>query len=215
MKWLWIFFFALIILGPVVWLCTYLINQRVISYSTDKIKQTIDEIPSEEPPRMAIVYGARVYENNKPSSVLYDRIFTAVELYRAGKVKKLLLSGAKNQDKYDEPTVMKKTALELGVPEEDIVTDFAGHRTFETCRRAGSVYEVKKAIHITQRFHLPRAIYLGENMGIDSIGLRADRRTYLNEKAWVRREFFAVLRAWFNINFALSGPVVDQKEPIK
>lgn len=216
MQYFWIILISLIILGVVGLICAYLINRQVKSFSRHKIKLTIDEIPDEEPPQIAIVYGAKIYENGEPSSILYDRVLTAVELYQAGKVKKLLLSGDNSQKDYDEPAAMKKTAVNLGVFEEDIITDGKGRRTFETCYRAKNVFDVEKAIHVTQEFHLPRAIYLAEKIGIESIGLIANRRTYLNEKAWSRREFFAVVKAWFEINFfPLNKPIEGKKEPIQ
>ena len=215
MKWLWIILITLIIAGVIAFLCAYLINWQVKSYSDGKIKKTIEEVPNEDPRRVAIVYGAAAYKNGKLSDALYDRVFTGVKLYKSRKVKKLLMSGDNSRKGYDEPTAMRNKAIELGVPEEDIIADFAGRRTYDTCHRAVNIFEVKKAIHVTQEFHLPRAIYLCENMGVESIGLKANRRKYLDEKAWAKREFLAVLRAWFNINFYVSSPVGGRKEPIE
>ncbi len=215
MKWFWIILFLLILFGFVIFLCGFFINWRIRSFADEKIKYSVQEIPKEDCPEIAIVYGARVYENGQPSKILYDRVFTAAELYKAGKVRKLLLSGARNRDKCDEPTAMKKTAIALGVAEEDIFTDFEGLRSFYTCYRAKNVYEIKRAVHVTQKFHLPRAIYLGENLGIESIGLIANRETYLDEKAWAKREFFAVIKAWLETNFIQPKISVKEKEPIE
>jgi SanA protein len=215
MKYFWILFISLIILGLIGVLCAYLINWQVKSYSIDKISLTIGDVPIEEPNRVAIVYGAAVYKNGKLSDALYDRVFTAVELYKAKKVKKLLMSGDNSRKGYDEPTAMKNEAVNLGVPENDIVMDFAGRRTYDTCHRAKEIFEVKKAIHVTQEFHLPRAIYLCENMGVESIGIKANRRKYLDENAWAKREFLAVLSAWFDINIISPTPISGEKEPIE
>ncbi len=215
MKYFWIILIALVSFGAVFFLCAYLINQHVKSYSISKIKQKIEDVPDEKPQRVAIVYGAAVYKNGRLSDALYDRVKTGVELYKAGKVKKLLMSGDNSRKGYDEPTAMKNKAIELGVPVEDIIVDFAGRRTYDTCYRAVNIFNVKKAIHVTQEFHLPRAIYLCEKMGVDSIGLKADRRRYLDEDAWAKREFLAVLRAWFNLNVYVKAPVGGEKEPIE
>ncbi len=124
------------------------------------------------------------------------------------------MSGDNSRKGYDEPTAMKNEAVNLGVPENDIVMDFAGRRTYDTCYRAKEIFEVKKALHVTQEFHLPRAIYLCEKIGVESIGIKANRRVYKDEKAWAKREFLAVLSAWFEINFILFEPIGGEKEPI-
>lgn len=215
MKYFWIILIILIILGLIGLICAYLINNHVKSYAKGKIKQTIEEVPNEEPKRVAIVYGAAVYKNGRLSDALYDRVKTGVELYKAGKVKKLLMSGDNSRKEYDEPTAMKNKAVEMGVPEENVIADFSGRRTYDTCYRAINIFEVKKAIHITQEFHLPRAIYLCEKLGVESIGLKADHRKYKDEDAWAKREFLAVIRAWFNINIYVANPVGGEKEPIE
>ena len=196
-------------------LSVYFINRYVYSQTADKIKTSITEIPTEEPPRIAIVFGARVWDDGTPSHVLYDRVLTAVELYRAGRVKKLLMSGDNPTAEYDEPTAMKKTAIELGVPESDIVLDFAGRRTYDTCYRAKEVFEVQKAILVTQEFHQARASYLCSNLGVDSIGITADRRQYQGRRRWAVREFFSVFGAWFEMNFMSFAPIGGKKEPIR
>lgn len=191
----------------------YLINLRVDSYSKGKIFGSADGLPDND--RVAIILGAKVWNDGSLSHVLLDRVTTGVELYRAGKVKKLLMSGDNPTAEYDEPTAMKRYAMELGVPEEDIVLDFAGRRTYDTCYRAREIFEVKKVVMVSQEFHLYRAIYLCQNMGIDAVGVTANRRKYLGENYWTVREFFSVFSAWFEINFIPFEPVRGQKEPIK
>ncbi len=181
----------------------------------DKIKTSMTEIPTEEPPRVAIVLGARVWSDGSASSVLYDRVLTAVELYRAGRVKKLLMSGDNPTQDYDEPTAMKNTAMQLGVPEQDIVLDFAGRRTYDTCWRAKEIFEVKKAIIVTQEFHQARSLYFCNNLGVESIGITANRRKYLGERRWAVREFFSRFGAWFEMNFYSFDSIGGNKEPIQ
>ena len=110
---------------------------------------------------------------------------------------------------------MKKTAVELGVPESDIVLDFAGRRTYDTCYRAKEIFEVQKAILVTQEFHQARALYLCNNLGIESVGITANRRKYLGERSWAFREFFSVASAWFEMNFMTFEPIKGEKEPIR
>ena len=192
-----------------------LINKYVRSSFSERLEASITEIPSEDPPRIAIVFGARVWENTRLSDALYDRVLTSVELYRAGRVKKILMSGDNPSESYDEPTAMKDAAVKLGVPAEDIVLDFAGRRTYDTCFRAKEIFEIKKAILVTQEFHQPRALYLCNNLGVDSLGIKANRRKYLHENNWAVREFLAVASAWFEMNFLPFEPVGGEKEPIQ
>jgi SanA protein len=192
-----------------------LINKYVRSSVSEKLETSITEIPTEEPPRIAIVFGARVWENNRLSDALYDRVLTATELYRAGRVKKILMSGDNPSESYDEPTAMKEEAIKLGVPAEDIVLDFAGRRTYDTCYRAKEVFEIKKAILVTQEFHQARSLYLCNNLGVDSIGITADRRQYLHADNWAVREFLAVAGSWFEMNFLPFEPIKGEKEPIR
>jgi len=214
MKWLLRIIFGFLSAGLIGLLSIYFINDRIQLQVVGKIQSSITEIPSENPPRIAIVFGAKVWENGEPSHALYDRVITAVELYRAGRVKKILMSGDNPSENYDEPTAMKATAVKLGVPAGDIVLDFAGRRTYDTCFRAKEIFEVQKAIVVTQEFHQTRAIYLCNNLGVDSIGITANRRRYEGEKYWAFREFFSRASAWFEINFLPFAPVNGQTQPI-
>jgi SanA protein len=203
-----------VVIGLLGLFIVFLVNRKVNSYTNNRLQTSITEIPIENPKRIAIVFGAKVWEDGSLSHALLDRVTTAVELYRAGRVKKLLMSGDNPSANYDEPTAMKKFAMSLGVPESDIVLDFAGRRTYDTCFRAKEIFEVKSAIIVTQEFHQARSIYLCSNMGIDSIGLAANRRSYIGEKYWAFREFFSVFSAWFEMNFIPFEPISGTKEPI-
>ena len=214
-KWFWRIFLTLLIVGLIGFVAIFIINRYVYSQTNAKIQTSITEIPAENPPRIAIVFGARVWDNGVPSNSLYDRVLTAVELYRAGRVKKLLMSGDNPNANYDEPTAMKKTAMELGVPESDIILDFAGRRTYDTCYRAKEIFGVEKAILVSQDYHLPRSLYLCNSLGVDSIGIKANRRAYDGENYYHFREFFSVPSAWFEMNFIPFEPVKGQKEPIQ
>lgn len=126
-----------------------------------------------------IVLGCGVKPDGSPSDMLRDRLLTAVELYKNGAGKKLLLSGdSKNAEKYDEVGTMKRVCLSLGVPEEDIITDTLGLSTFESIDRAKKIYEIKSAIIVTQKYHLYRAIYIAKSRGIPAVGVSADLHTY-------------------------------------
>lgn len=126
-----------------------------------------------------IVLGCGVKPDGSPSDMLRDRLLTAVNLYKNGAGKKLLLSGdSKNAEKYDEVGTMKRVCLSLGVPEEDIMTDTLGLSTFESIDRAKKIYGIENAIIITQKYHLYRALYIAKSRGISAIGVSADLHTY-------------------------------------
>lgn len=169
------------------------INLHVGSYSSDRIYNDIESVPADD--RVAIVLGARV-RNGEPSDMLYDRVLSGVDLYKAGKTRKLLFSGGD-----DEPDVMKKIAVELGVPESDIILDDLGTRTYESCVRAKEAFGITEAIIVTQDYHLPRSLYLCRNLGVDAIGVNAKRRDYQAEGFGQNREYFSRVLAWYDINF--------------
>ena len=164
----------------------------------------------------AIVFGAGLWKDGTPTPVLRDRVQAASELYFAGKVEKLLMSGDNRFVDYDEPTAMKNYAIELGVPAEAIVLDFAGRRTYDTCYRAKEIFGLDSAILVTQEFHLSRALYICETLGVESIGFNADRRDYRKSSRiyWNTREALATLTAFIDLYITHPLPVLGEFEPI-
>ena len=206
---------TLLATGLAVTAVIYFIDRHLISVTSGKLQTSMTEIPIEEPKRIAIVFGARVWDDGSPSNTLYDRVITGVELYRAGRVKKILMSGDKTGENYDEPAAMKRLALELSVPEGDIILDNDGKKTYDTCYRAKEIFDVQKAILVTQDYHQPRALYLCNNLGVDSIGITANRRAYVNEWYYHVREFFSRANAWLEINFLPPEQIKGEKAPIQ
>lgn len=215
MKWFLRILLSLLAVALIGVLSIAVINRYVHSQTADKIQKSMTEIPPEEPPRVGIVFGARVFADGRLTNSLYDRVLTGVELYRAGRVKKLLMTGDRQSDAYDEPAAMKKMAMELGVAESDIVLDNDGKRTYDSCYRAKEIFAVNKAILVTQDYHQPRAIYLCNSLGVDSIGITANRRTYDREDYYHLREFFSVAGAWSEINILSFEVAKGQKQPIE
>ncbi|MBT3321497.1 MAG: DUF218 domain-containing protein [Anaerolineae bacterium] len=174
---------------------------------------SVEDMPNE---RAAIVFGAGLWRDGSPTPVLRDRIQTASDLYIQGKVEKLLMSGDNSTTDYDEPTAMKNYAIELGVPEEAIVLDYAGRRTYDTCYRAKEIFGLDSAILVTQEFHLSRALYLCEKLGIQSTGVSADQRVYLKRSRffWNARETLATFTALWDIHIARPLPILGEFEPI-
>jgi len=170
--------------------------------------------PSE---RVAVVFGAGLQRDGSASSVLFDRAATAAELYHSGKVSKLLLSGDNRFLNYNEPQAMYDAAVQLGVPAEALVLDYAGRSTYDTCYRAHAIFGLTRALLVTQAFHLPRALYLCNALGIQTSGVVADRRQYQPraEFYWNVREIFATAAAWWDLNIARPLPVLGDPLPIE
>jgi SanA protein len=166
--------------------------------------------------RVAIVFGAGLWRDGSPTPILYDRVATAADLYHAGKVEKLLLSGDNRFVDYNEPAAMRELALTLGVPDEDIVLDYAGRRTYDTCYRAKAIFGVTQAILVTQEFHLPRALYLCNQLGLDAVGVNADLRDYRRASVlyWNLRELIATTAAVWDVTVRHPVPVLGDPEPI-
>jgi vancomycin permeability regulator SanA len=175
-----------------------------------------DKIHLEEesvaPVRVAIVFGAGL-ENNatQPGDVLEDRVLTAVDLYKSGKVQKIIMSGDNRIVQYNEPQVMVDFAIENGVRDFDVQPDYAGRSTYETCYRAREIFGVSQAILVTQEYHLPRALYLCNSLGIDSEGVAADRQFYQHINNYKFREYLANVLAFWNLYVDRPEVVLGEK----
>jgi SanA protein len=132
---------------------------------------TIQDVPAR---RVAIVFGALVHADGRPSEMLADRVATGAALYHAGKVDVLLMTGDNRVITYNEPEAMRQYALSLGVPDDAIVLDYAGRRTYDSCYRARDIFRVDEAILVTQRFHLDRALLTCNALGVKAVGVAAD-----------------------------------------
>lgn len=157
---------------------------------------------------VAIVFGAGLRRDSTPTDVLRDRLNTAIDLYRSGKVTQLLMSGDHSSDNYNEPEAMRRYAIQQGIPAEDILLDSSGLRTYDTCHRARNVFGIRRAILVTQPFHLPRALYTCNQLGIQAIGVPAQNYLYrrASQTFWNVRESFATLVALWQVNISRPQP---------
>lgn len=160
--------------------------------------------------RVAIVFGAGVWPDGRLSAILEDRVYTAVQLYRAGKVEKLLMTGDNRFIEYNEPGHMRAYALSLGVPSEDIVLDYAGRRTYDSCYRARHIFGVTEAILVTQAYHLDRALFTARALGIDAVGVAADRQAYVYLRRYWWREVLATPVAWWEVKVSHPLPILGE-----
>ncbi|MFT3890257.1 MAG: ElyC/SanA/YdcF family protein [Anaerolineales bacterium] len=191
-----------------------MILPRIITtiYSMNKIYQK-ENAPHE---RVAIVFGAGLRRDGTPTPVLRDRVETAAELYFSGKVEKILMSGDNRFVNYNEPESMRQYAISLGVPNEAIVLDYAGRRTYDTCYRAKAIFGVEDTLLVTQKFHLPRALFLCNALGVKAAGVEAKNRQYWEGSLfiWNIREQLATVGAFLDVYVNNPLPVLGKPEPI-
>ncbi len=176
----------------------------------------VDSVPER---RVAIVPGARVYSSGRLSAMLADRVGAAVDLYHAGKVDALLMTGDNSTAQYNEPGAMREQAIALGVLPEDVVADYGGRRTYDSCYRARFIFQVSDAVVVTQGFHLPRALMLCNALGIDAVGVAADyqRPTGYSRYSLTHstlREYPATLAALLDLLRRPEPPVMGEPLPI-
>lgn len=123
---------------------------------------------------VALVFGAGLARGAVPSPVLAQRLDAAIALWRQGKVRAVLVSGDQTQPFHHETRAMRRYLLERGVPETAVQGDEAGLSTYDSCLRAYTVFGAKRALLVTQRFHLSRALFIANSVGIDAWGVAAD-----------------------------------------
>ena len=170
-----------------------------------EIYSDMEKVPPRE---FALVPGtARIVQGKFPNPYFRNRIDAAVQLYRAGKVKKILVSGDNSRQSYNEPEDMKNALLECGVRETDILQDFAGFRTLDSIVRARNVFHISDSIFVSQEFHCRRAIYLAKKHGMpEMIGFAAaDVPLRFRIKRFFR-EPLACLKAFLDVNILKTKP---------
>lgn len=171
------------------------INYYVKSETNPLIYHHANGVPEE---KVGIIFGAGI-RNDKPSKYLKDRLDAGIELYRLKKIDKILLSGDNGSDEHDELTVMKLYCYENGVDTTKIYVDYAGFDTYSTMYRAKHIFKIDSAILVSQEYHLNRAIYIGNQLGIQSVGLAADKGIYHNYKYVRFRECFTICKAVLDV----------------
>ena len=137
-----------------------------------------------------IVLGAGVWGEN-PSPMLQYRLDTAITLYKDGKSNKILMTGDHGRKEYDEVNIMKKYAIDNDIPSEDIFMDHAGFSTYESIYRAKEIFKAKKVVIVTQKYHLYRALFIANNLGLEAYGINSDPRMYVGQTKREIREILA------------------------
>ncbi len=191
---------SIVILSIVV-LCTTIvltINGIVKVKTKDKI------IESEEASKLSnidciLVLGCGVRANGEPSHMLEDRLLCGIDLYNKKVSPKMLMSGDHGQPEYDEVNTMKNFAISKGVPSADIFMDHAGFSTYESIYRAKEIFGAKKVVIITQKYHLYRALYIAEKLGVEAYGVSSDYRSYVGQSIRDIREILARNKDFFTL----------------
>lgn len=161
---------------------------------------------------IALVFGGGMKDATTMSDLQADRVSVGIELYKQGKVKKIMMTGDDGAYVSDEVDAMRKAALDAGVPADDILVDPHGYRTYESCYREHFVYGLDSAIAISQNFHLARISYLCDHFGLKTVGIAADLRDYGFTKYKMNiREFGARLKAWWQIVVTKPPPMSLEK----
>ena len=149
----------------------------VYSASKGRVYSDVDEIPHRE---VGLLLGTNPKGRRGGANMFYNyRIDAAVELYEAGKVDRILISGAKKGAGYDEPQAMREALVVRGVPDSILVLDGQGFHTIESIVRAKEVYEVDSLTVISQEFHNRRSLYMAKHNGLDAIAFNAANTTVL------------------------------------
>lgn len=181
---------ALVILGIVGGCAVLGINAWVVHSTSDRVL-TPEKAAELQDVDCILVLGCLVRSEGNPSDMLADRLRRGVELHKAGAAPKLLMTGDHGRTNYDEVNTMKQYAIDEGIPSQDIFMDHAGFSTYESLYRARDIFQAKKIIIVTQEYHLYRALYIAQALGLDAYGVNADYRNYSGQTMRDIREILA------------------------
>ncbi|QZK99518.1 YdcF family protein [Flavobacterium psychrophilum] len=168
------------------------INVYVNNSAQNKCFIDVNKLPTCQ---TVIIFGAGI-NKNKPSDFLKQRLDAGIELYREKKVHKILLSGDDGGDESDEITVMKNYCITHNIDPNNIIIDTKGYDTYKTIERAKKIFKVDKAIFVSQEYHLNRAVFIGNKLGIETYGKIAEKKESVSLK-YIVREYFANVKAFF------------------
>ena len=160
-----------------------------------------------------LVLGAGIW-GDKPSPMLEDRLLEAISLYEKGVAAKIIMSGDHSRIDYDEVNLMKNFAIDRGIPSSDIFMDHAGFSSYESLYRAKEIFEVKKVVIVTQKYHLYRSLYIANQLGIDAYGAGADPRKYQGQFFREAREVLARNKDFIKCIFKPEPTFLGDKIPI-
>ena len=161
--------------------------------------------------QIALIFGAGINPDKSPSKMLKDRLEVGYTLLKKGIVSQLLVSGDNRIENYNEPQAMKDYLLQKGVPDNKIIEDFAGRKTYDSCYRTKYIFGQNKIYVITQDFHINRAVFLCKSLGLDTIGITADLQNYDGVLLNRIRDYFSMIQAIWDVKIAKPIPVLGPK----
>lgn len=186
------------------------ITNAIFYFGTKKyIYQDIKDAPTAQ---AALVPGAAVLRNGALSLIFKDRVDKSIELYNAGKVQKILVSGDNSTESYNEVNPVRHYLLENGIPEGDIFLDHAGFDTYSTMYRARDIFKIDSLVVSTQSFHLPRSVFIARKLGMEAYGINSDKGNILR-KNYIR-EMFANEKAVIDMMFFRKPKYLGEEIPI-
>lgn len=175
-------------------------------------KTTIEQIPDA---RAAVVLGCvRILKDGSRNRFYGYRIRAAAELYKAGKVKAIIVSGDNHVKGYDEPSDMKEDLVAAGIPAEKVVCDYAGFRTLDSVVRAKEVFGAERFIVVSQPFHVRRALFLAWGFGCDAYGYAAEDVRGINSVMTLLREQLAKIAALMDVVIRRQPKFLGSKETL-
>ncbi len=161
-----------------------------------------------------LVLGCGVHEDGTPTNMLEDRIKRGIELYQNGTAPKLLMSGDHGREDYNEVATMKAYAVQAGIPSNDIFMDHAGFSTYESLVRAKEVFHAKRVVIVTQEYHLYRALYIAEQLGLEAYGVDAQLRPYGGQFSRDVREVLARVKDFVSCLFKPAPTYLGEAIPV-
>lgn len=161
-----------------------------------------------------IVLGCKVKSDGTPSDMLEDRLRRGVELFHAGAAPKLLMSGDHGTMTYNEVQSMKQFATDRAIASADVFMDHAGFSTYESIYRAKDIFQAKRVIIVSQEYHLYRAMYIANALGIEAYGVHADYRNYAGQSSYDLREILARNKDFFTSIFKPEPTYLGEAIPI-
>lgn len=206
-------FWKLLLGGIILFTATILLsNYWVTQQAEGKTFDNIVEVP-DNPTGLVLGTSKRVRGGGENLYFKY-RMEAAVELFKAGKIKFIIVSGDNSIMEYNETRDMKNSLIQMGIPEDKIVEDFAGFSTLDSVLRAKEVFGQDSLTIISQEFHNERAIFIGKNHDIYALGFNARDVPKRYGTVTVTREYFARVKAMLDVYILKSMPkFYKDKEP--
>lgn len=180
-------------------------NNNILDKNSIKTIEDIDCI---------LILGAGIRGNN-PSPMLEDRLIEGISLYQNKVSPKILASGDHMSKYYDEVNVMKDFLVGHKIPSQDVFMDHAGISTYDSIYRAKNIFEAKKVVIVTQKYHLHRALYIAKNLGLESYGIASNPRPYRNQFIREIREYLARTKDFFKTLFKMKSTYLGENISIK